>query len=330
MPPLVECVSAMRSGSLLSGLGEGRARCLADALELGVARGADAAARLDVVDARAHRVCRARRQRAPRAGVEVDGIARRRHAGAHDFEGVEHETACYGDSGDGVSETAAAAPPARRSRRRIYVIVAIVVLAIAAGGLGVPPLRADHLERPPARPLRALRLHRHLRAGDARDGGPAACRARRRCCSRAWPPPPAASIPGSRSPSARSPRSSATTSATRSGATAAAGSSCAWPTSAASRARWRGASSSSPRHGGKTVFMARWLFGLRIFGAWIAGHGAHALARVLPLERGGRHHVVRLDHRPRLLLRALAARDREGARRGRRDRRRQRGRASAS
>jgi membrane protein DedA with SNARE-associated domain len=25
------------------------------------------------------------------------------------------------------------------------------------------------------------------------------------------------------------------------------------------------------RHGGKTVFMARWIFGLRIFGAWIAG-----------------------------------------------------------
>jgi undecaprenyl-diphosphatase len=25
------------------------------------------------------------------------------------------------------------------------------------------------------------------------------------------------------------------------------------------------------RHGGKTVFVARWLFGLRIFGAWIAG-----------------------------------------------------------
>jgi membrane protein DedA with SNARE-associated domain len=25
------------------------------------------------------------------------------------------------------------------------------------------------------------------------------------------------------------------------------------------------------RHGGKTVFLARWIFGLRIFGAWIAG-----------------------------------------------------------
>ena len=25
------------------------------------------------------------------------------------------------------------------------------------------------------------------------------------------------------------------------------------------------------RHGGKTVFFARWIFGLRIFGAWIAG-----------------------------------------------------------
>jgi membrane protein DedA with SNARE-associated domain len=25
------------------------------------------------------------------------------------------------------------------------------------------------------------------------------------------------------------------------------------------------------KHGGKTVFFARWLFGLRIFGAWIAG-----------------------------------------------------------
>ena len=80
------------------------------------------------------------------------------------------------------------------------------------------------------------------------------------------------------------------------------------------------------RHGGKTVFLARWIFGLRIFGAWIAGHGAHAVARLLPLERGGRHHVVRLGDRPRLLLRALAARDREGARRRRRDRGRGRGR----
>ena len=84
-------------GIAAHGLGDGRARSIADALELGVAGGADATARLDLVDARPHGVCGARRQRAPRAGVEVHGIARRRHSGAHDFEGVEHETACYGD-----------------------------------------------------------------------------------------------------------------------------------------------------------------------------------------------------------------------------------------
>ena len=82
------------------------------------------------------------------------------------------------------------------------------------------------------------------------------------------------------------------------------------------------------RHGGKTVFIARWLFGLRIFGAWIAGMVHMPWRAFFFWNAAGRHHVVRLGRRPRLLLRALAARDREAARRGRRDRRRQRGQSS--
>ncbi len=88
----------MRSGSLRQRLGECGARGIADAAELLVARRADPAARLDVVDARAHGVCGARRQRSPGAGVEVHGLARRRHAGADGLESMQHETACYGDS----------------------------------------------------------------------------------------------------------------------------------------------------------------------------------------------------------------------------------------
>ena len=66
------------------------------------------------------------------------------------------------------------------------------------------------------------------------------------------------------------------------------------------------------RHGGKTVFLARWIFGLRIFGAWIAGM-VHMPWRVFFFwNAAGRHHLVRLGDRPRLLLRPLPARDREG------------------
>ena len=45
------------------------------------------------------------------------------------------------------------------------------------------------------------------------------------------------------------------------------------------------------RHGGKTVFLARWIFGLRIFGAWIAGM-VHMPWRVFFFwNAAGRHHL---------------------------------------
>ncbi len=61
------------------------------------------------------------------------------------------------------------------------------------------------------------------------------------------------------------------------------------------------------RHGGKTVFVARWIFGLRIFGAWIAGM-VHMPWRVFFLwNAAGGITLVHLGDRPRLLLRPLAA-----------------------
>ena len=42
------------------------------------------------------------------------------------------------------------------------------------------------------------------------------------------------------------------------------------------------------RHGGKAVFLGRFVAVLRVTAAWIAGYFAHALVAVLPLERGGR------------------------------------------
>ena len=55
------------------------------------------------------------------------------------------------------------------------------------------------------------------------------------------------------------------------------------------------------RHGPKAVFLGRWVTGLRITAAWMAGVDAHAVADLPVLERARRHRVGDVDRAARVL-----------------------------
>ena len=107
----------------------------------------------------------------------------------------------------------------------------------------------------------------------------------------------------------------------RSGATAVAAWCCAWPHIGGVEGSLAWGERFFARHGGKTVFIARWLPGpahLRRLDrrAWCTCRGSEFF---LWNALGGITWCATVD-RPRLLLRPLPAPDREGARRRRRDR----------
>ena len=158
-----------------------------------------------------------------------------------------------------------------RSRRRLYVIAGVVLAIIAVVVWAYvhyePSISLNRL----LDLFETLRLLRDLRPGDARDGGRCRCPARRSCCSPAWPPPngridpwiaiavgSAAAIIGDNIGYAIG-RYGGRRVVMRLAHVGRIESSLAW------------GERFFARHGGKTVFVARWIFGLRIFGAWIAG-----------------------------------------------------------